>query len=46
MSDLINKDALKAINEILRQGNDVKIRRHKNGVVVSEEKQTIKYRTN
>ena len=36
--------AKEAIENILRRGNDVKIRRNKDSFVIIEEKQTIKYR--
>ena len=46
MEKCINKDELvDKILEIIRRGNDVKIRRSKNALLVIEEKQTIKYRT-
>lgn len=46
MDALIDRKAKEAIEAILRRGNDVKIRRFKDGVIVIEEKQVIKYRTN
>ena len=46
MEALIDSKAKEVIEAILRRGNDVKVRRFKNGVVIIEEKQEIKYRTN
>lgn len=46
MDKCINKEEMfNKILEILRRGNDVKIRRKKNTLLIIEEKQTIKYST-
>ena len=37
--------AKETISEILGRGNDVKIQRKKDGIVIIEEKKTIKYKT-
>lgn len=42
----INDEAKAAIEAALRRGNNVEIRRYKDGVIVFEVKQTIKYQTN
>jgi len=46
LEPLLDSKAKAAIEAILRRGNDAKVRRFKGGVVVIEEKQEIKYRTN
>ena len=38
-------EALKTIEAILKRGNDVEIRRKKNGYIVMEVKKTIKYKS-
>lgn len=43
---VLDDKAKAAIEQILKRGNDAKVKRFKNGVVVIEEKQEIKYRTN
>lgn len=40
----INDEAKAAIEAALRRGNNVEIRRYKDGVIVSEIRKTIKYR--
>ena len=39
----IDANAVKAIEEIIKRGNDAKVKRKGDGIVVIEEKQTIKY---
>lgn len=41
----LDANAIKAIEKIIQNGNDAKVKRKGNGVVVAEEKQTIKYST-
>ena len=38
------KELVKAIKDILSRGNDAKVRRKGDGYIVSEVKETIKYR--
>ena len=40
----INDEAKAAIEAALRRGNNVEVRRYKDGVIVSEIHKTIKYR--
>ncbi len=39
----MDEKAIKAIEDIIRRGNDAKVRRKGNGYVVVEVKETIKY---
>lgn len=41
----IDEKAVKAIEEIIKRGNDAVVRRNGDGCVVLEEKKTIKYST-
>ena len=41
----INDDAIRAIEAILKRGNDAIVYRYKDGVVVSEQTRKITYRT-
>lgn len=41
----LDANAIKAIEEIIQKGNDAKVKKKGGGVVISEEKQTIKYST-
>lgn len=42
---MIDERAIKAIEKILKNGNDAKVKRKGSGVVVIEEQQKIKYST-
>lgn len=39
----LDERAIKVIEEIIQKGNDAKVKRKGGGVIVVEEKQTIKY---
>lgn len=40
----LDDEAKKTIEEIIKRGNDAKVRRSKGGIVIFEEVQKIKYR--
>lgn len=42
---LLSEKTIKAIEDIIRRGNDAEIRRKGDGYIVLEVKKTIKYRT-
>lgn len=44
MKPTINAEAIEAIENILRRGNNAEVRRYKDGVIVAEVRKTIKYR--
>lgn len=37
-------EEIKTVEEILRRGGDVKIRRFKDGIIISEEVQKVRYK--
>ena len=45
MNVKISDDAIRAIETILRRGNDALVYRNKDGVVVAEQTRRIQYRT-
>ena len=45
MTVKVTKEAITAIEEILRHGKDALVYRSKDGIVVAEQSRTTKYRT-